>query len=79
VIEMNLDSIQKFRTFYSSDLQIQVNEPYGELKVFKDSTPLSKVYIKVYYKTGARNSEGQFYRDGFTDMRGVFEYAKASG
>ena len=39
--------------------------------------PLSKVYVKVFCK----NSSGKelFYRDGFTDIRGKFVYATASG
>jgi len=38
---------------------------------------LPKVYVKVFCK----NSSGQelFFRDGFTDIRGKFEYASASG
>lgn len=38
---------------------------------------LPKVYVKVFCK----NDSGKelFYRDGFTDIRGKFVYANASG
>jgi len=52
---------------------------FGELKVLHKETmkPLSKTYVKVFI----RNKEGKeiFYRDGFTDIRGKFEYANCSG
>jgi len=39
--------------------------------------PLPRIYVKVFCK----KSGGQelFFRDGFTDIRGKFEYANASG
>lgn len=52
---------------------------YGELKVYHRETmkPLSKTYVKVFCKDSSGNE--LFYRDGFTDIRGKFEYANASG
>ena len=79
MIEINSDDIQKFLTFYSSQLKVHFNSQFGELKVHQRDTmkPLPKVYVKVFCK----NKSGQelFYRDGFTDIRGKFEYANASG
>jgi len=42
----------------------------------KSNQPLSKVYVKVY----ARLKDGQvrFYKDGYTDLRGRFDYATLS-
>jgi len=56
-----------------------MNEKYGELRVFNRETdkPLSKVYVKVFCKN--KSNTEKFYRDGFTDIRGKFEYANASG
>lgn len=49
------------------------------MRVFQKSTmqSLSKVYVKVF----AQKSDGKsvFFKDGFTDIRGKFEYAKVSG
>ena len=33
VIEINAEGKQEFKTFYSNDLKIQINETFGELKV----------------------------------------------
>jgi len=79
VIEVNSDDIQRFLTFYSSNLRVLVNADFGELRVLDTNTlkALPKVYVKVY----CQSSDGQelFFRDGFTDIRGKFEYANASG
>ena len=60
---------------YSHKLDVQVAENYGHVQVShaSDQRPLSKVYIKVY----ARKKDGQneFYKDGYTDLRGKFDYA----
>lgn len=54
-----------------------VNEAFGELKVTHNGKAIGKVYVKVF----AMNSNGreEFFRDGYTDIRGKFEYAHASG
>jgi hypothetical protein len=77
VIEINSQDTQIFKTFYQSDLKVQVNEKYGELRVYNQAgRPLPQVYVKVFSK----NTGGQelFYRDGYTDIRGKFEYANSS-
>ena len=52
-------------------------EQYGRLQVrhAKTGQPLSKVYVKVYAQTpqGAK-----FFKDGYTDLRGKFDYASLS-
>ena len=79
VIEINSDDIQKFLIFYSSQLEVQVNEALGVLKVFHRDTmePLARVYVKIFSK--AKSGAENFYKDGFTDITGKFEYANASG
>jgi len=59
-------------------LTVQINEAFGELRVFHKDTlkALPKTYVKVFVKKG---SQENFFRDGFTDIRGKFEYANASG
>ena len=55
-------------------------EAYGELKVTdKDNNPLPKVYVKVFsQKKGQSDSQAHFFKDGYTDIRGKFEYAQTS-
>ena len=53
-------------------------ENYGQVRVTQGAKgkPLSKVYVKVY----ARLADGQvnFYKDGYTDLAGRFDYATLS-
>ena len=57
-----------------NDLQVQLVESYGQLTIRQASTsqPLSTVYVKVY----ARMKDGSvsFFKDGYTDFRGRFDY-----
>jgi hypothetical protein len=58
-------------------MTVQTSENYGQLQVrAKDGAPLAKVYVKVY----ARNAAGavRFHKDGYTDLRGRFDYASVS-
>ena len=79
VIEINGADKQAFRTFYGSALKVVILESYGELKVtHKESgEAVSKVYVKVFSQDAS--GKDSFYRDGYTDIRGKFEYAQASG
>jgi len=53
-------------------------EPYGQLRVAQRSTrqPLPRAYVKAY----ARSQDGsvKFYKDGYTDLRGRFDYSSLS-
>jgi hypothetical protein len=53
-------------------------EAYGQVRVKHEKTKqsLSTVYVKVFAKmiTG----ETKFYKDGYTDIRGRFDYASLS-
>ena len=75
VIEINSDDIQEFKSFYSSNLMVEINESFGELRIFNRQTqgPLSKVYVKVFGQNKKKNEF--FWKDGFTDVTGKFEYA----
>ena len=56
---------------------IKLTENYGQLRAADaGGKPLAKVYVKVY----ARLADGQvkFYKDGYTDHRGRFDYATVS-
>jgi len=52
-------------------------ENYGQLKVLDEHNNLiPKVYVKCYAKEKSGNET--FYRDGYTDLRGRFDYALSS-
>jgi len=74
MVEIVAGGIKKSQPYFANSLTIQLIENYGQIKVAKQKTdaPLSKVYIKVY----ARMKDGsvRFYKDGYTDLRGKFDY-----
>ena len=59
---------------YSNNLKVQVIENYGRLEVRskEENKPLPMAYVKVYakYKDGTT----KFFKDGYTDLRGKFDY-----
>ncbi len=59
-------------------MSVVLNENYGQLTVTDavHGKPLSKVYVKTY----VRLADGgvKFHKDGYTDLRGKFDYASVS-
>jgi hypothetical protein len=79
IVCVQAGGIMKSHPYYSQSLLVSMIENYGQLKVqLKESNkPLQKVYVKVYAKnknTGAVS----FYKDGYTDIRGRFDYTSLS-
>lgn len=66
------------KVHYANDLAPTVANQVGQLRVARasDRTALPATYVKVY----ARKQGGQvaFYKDGYTDLRGAFDYATLS-
>ena len=64
--------------YYANTLTVTTSENYGHLLVRSAATgkPEPTVYVKVY----ARMQDGavQFYKDGYTDLRGRFDYVSLS-
>ncbi|MCQ2815850.1 MAG: hypothetical protein MJ252_01160 [archaeon] len=73
-IEICSDKSKKNLTYYSSNLHYAIFESVGEIKVL---SPEMKPLPKVYVKTFCRKNDGsvEFYKDGYTDLRGRFNYA----
>jgi len=78
LIEIEQGGMRKSQASYAHSLDLDVIENYGQIKVTHDTTglPQSKTYVKVF----ARMMDGQirFYKDGYTDLRGRFDYASLS-
>jgi hypothetical protein len=74
LVEITGGGVTKQQAYYAHSLTAQVTETYGQVRVTETSTgkPLAKTYVKVY----ARNGDGsiKFYKDGYTDLRGRFDY-----
>jgi hypothetical protein len=74
IVEIVAEGKRKSQAYYAHDLLVQVVENYGQVRVARQGTngPLPKTYVKVYARM--KNGEVKFYKDGTTDLRGVFDY-----
>jgi len=65
----------KSQAYYSHSLALQVVENYGQVRVTHATSgkPIPKAYVKVYARM--QNGEVRFYKDGYTDLRGRFDYS----
>ena len=77
-VEVRGAGITRRGTYFSSRLTVQGLERYGQLRVVDSEglKPISKAYVKVY---GMAGGEVRFIKDGYTDLRGRFDYASVSG
>lgn len=72
-IEVSSLTRKKFEPYFSTNLKTTITENLGEVKVTDQTLkPLSKVYVKCFAKM--KNEEVKFYKDGYTDLRGRFNY-----
>ena len=78
LIEVSGGGQTKSQAYYAHALSVQMMESYGQLKVNQQKTGgvLPETYCKVYAKM--RDGQVKFYKDGYTDLRGRFDYASLS-
>jgi hypothetical protein len=78
IIEVVASGVRRSKANYANDLAVRVIEQYGQLRVHERSSgrALARAYVKVYAR---KNGGGvDFYKDGYTDLRGAFDYASLS-
>lgn len=79
LVELRGAGLLRRQAHYANSMTLGLFESYGQLKVSEDQSgkPLAAVYIKVF----ARDEDGvvRFHKDGYTDLRGRFDYASLSG
>ena len=75
ILEASVDGLA---VLTPNDLQISLMAPYGQLRVARRSTgvALPGTYVKAYARK--RGGGVAFYKDGYTDLRGRFDYATLS-
>ncbi|MGB7329419.1 MAG: hypothetical protein WBD31_31355 [Rubripirellula sp.] len=63
---------------YGGNLTTYVSEAMGQLQVTdsRNGRPIAATYVKVYAKYG--DGSVRFYKDGYSDARGRFDYASLS-
>ena len=75
LVEIVAGGKTRSQAYYANSLDVQLMENYGQLRVTDSDTgqPLPQVYVKAY----ARMQDGsiRFYKDGYTDLRGRFDFA----
>lgn len=78
VVEAVGPGVRTSAASYGCDLTVEVVAPWGQLRVLRRSTgtPLPATYIKAYGRF--RGGEERFYKDGYTDAVGRFDYASLS-
>ena len=74
LIEIEGSGQRKTQSYFAHSLAVRLFENYGQLQVVQqlDQRPLSTVYVKVYARL--KNGQVRFYKDGYTDLRGRFDY-----
>ena len=66
---------RKAKAHHANTLKLAVTENYGRLEVRDSNTdkPLPKTYVKIYARL--QGGTVRFFKDGYTDLRGRFDYA----
>ena len=67
----------KSQAVYANELKVSLSENFGQLQVRHAATTARspRTYVKVYAEV---NGRAAFYKDGYTDLRGQFDYASLS-
>jgi hypothetical protein len=78
LVEIEAAGLARTQTYFANSLSVQLVENYGQLRVThkENGSPLPTVYVKVF----ARMKSGAvaFFKDGYTDLRGRFDYVSLS-
>lgn len=78
LVEVRAAGITRSRTLFANALDVRFLESYGQVAVADPKTgkPLSSVYVKSF----AKHPDGRvfFHKDGYTDLRGRFDYVSVS-
>ena len=78
LIEVTAAGKTRSLPYYATAMTVNVTENYGQLKASDTAggKGIAKVYVKVYAKLA--NGEVKFHKDGYTDLRGRFDYVSVN-
>jgi len=79
LVEIVAAGQRKAQAYHANTLKLVLAENYGRLET-RDSASdraVSKAYVKVYARL--KNGSVRFFKDGYTDLRGRFDYASLNG
>jgi hypothetical protein len=79
LVEVRAAGVVRSEAYFANDLRVQGLENYGQVSVRRatDGAPLPAAYVKVYARLA--NGQVRFHKDGYTDLRGRFDYVSLSG
>ena len=79
LVEVRAAGLTRRQAYYANNLAVQGIENYGQIKVREASSgkALPATYVKVYARLA--NGQIRFHKDGYTDIRGRFDYVSLSG
>lgn len=77
LVEVVHGNLRETAFAFNNHLLVLLSSKSGQLRVYDKNTqkPLPLTYVKVYAKT---NSGTEFLKDGYTDIRGYFDYFSVS-
>ncbi len=79
LVEVRGAGLVQRQPYFANSMAVRMIDSYGQLEVTDHDRgrPMPRVYVKVF----ARRAGGGvvFYKDGYTDLRGRFDYASLSG
>jgi hypothetical protein len=75
VVELVAAGQRKAQAYHANTIKLTVAENYGRLDVRDQGNgrAVTKAYVKVYARL--KNGTVRFFKDGYTDLRGKFDYA----
>jgi len=78
LVEVRGAGLVRSQTYFANALRVRFLESWGQVAVSDSTgnTPLPKTYVKVFAKLA--NGQVRFHKDGYTDLRGRFDYASLS-
>jgi transcription termination factor NusB len=78
LVEITAGGKTRTAAYFANAMDVKFTESYGQVRVGEPNNGrgISKVYVKVY----ARMADGsvKFHKDGYTDLRGRFDYASVN-
>jgi len=78
LVEISAGGKSRSQAYYANAMDVKLTESYGQLRV--TDAAFGKALPKVYVKTYVRLADGtvKFHKDGYTDLRGRFDYASVN-
>jgi hypothetical protein len=78
LVEVTAAGKTRTAAYYANTMDVKFTENYGQVKVTEPNAgqPLPKVYVKVYAKLA--DGQVKFHKDGYTDLRGRFDYVSVN-